>query len=141
MTPCPDPQTLCLYIAEALDDPRRREVDSHVDGCPSCQEALRAMLPPVCLPGVETATVCDRRPAGGDSDGQPPAIPGYVLSGQKLGSGGMAAVWLGRDTHLNRDVAVKVMRHVLRGRPHLARRFVEGAPAPGGRATHARQPH
>jgi serine/threonine-protein kinase len=127
MTPCPDPQTLRLYLAEELDGTRRDEVDAHVTACPACQEALRGMLPSLPLPGIDAPTVHEVPSFDPDPDEQPPAIPGYVLSGDRLGSGGMGVVWLGRDTRLNRAAAVKVMRHRLCGQPHVERRFVEEA--------------
>ena len=39
----------------------------------------------------------------------------------------MGVVWRGRDARLNREVAVKVMRHGLAGRPPLRARFVAEA--------------
>jgi serine/threonine-protein kinase len=127
MTTCPDSATLRLYLSEALTGSRQRELDSHIADCPTCQEVLRGMLPPLPLPGFDAATVCDGPLGDLDPDDEPPAIPGYVLSVEKLGAGGMAVVWLGRDTRLNRDVAVKVMQQRYAGHPQYHRRFVEEA--------------
>jgi serine/threonine-protein kinase len=46
---------------------------------------------------------------------------------QELGRGGMGAVFKGRDPHLGRDVAVKVLLDRHQGHPELCRRFLEEA--------------
>ena len=38
---------------------------------------------------------------------------GRYLVGQMIGTGGMADVYLGKDTRLNREVAIKVLRRDL----------------------------
>jgi hypothetical protein len=73
----------------------------------------------------------------------PPAERGdrYQLFGE-IARGGMGAILKGRDADLGRDLAVKVLLEEHRGKPELARRFVEEAqiggqlqhPAPGDRA-------
>jgi dipeptidyl aminopeptidase/acylaminoacyl peptidase len=83
---------------------------------------LLAVIPP--LPPRSTVRELG---APAESTETPPVLEGYTFSGQKLGSGGMGVVWLGRDTRLNRDVAVKVMQARLADQPHLVRRFVEEA--------------
>src|SRR5919106_4817571 len=57
---------------------------------------------------------------------------GTVLDGRyrllrRLGSGGMAVVWVARDERLGRDVAVKVLSDVLAGDADYRRRFVREA--------------
>jgi predicted Ser/Thr protein kinase len=42
---------------------------------------------------------------------------------RKLGSGGMAIVWLARDTKLDRDVAIKILSDVLSAAPGFRQRF------------------
>jgi serine/threonine-protein kinase len=87
----------------------------------------RAWIAGVLSEGAADPATVPAAPPAGDPDDEPPAIAGYSLSGNRLGAGGMAVVWLGRDARLNRDVAVKVMRHRLHGRPSVQRRFEEEA--------------
>jgi serine/threonine-protein kinase len=63
-----------------------------------------------------------------------PSLPGYEIRGE-LGRGGMGTALQGRDTHLGRDVAVKVLLEEHTGRPELARRFLEEAQI-GGQLQH-----
>jgi hypothetical protein len=86
-------------------------------------EAFRSLdLSTVPHPPVpEQATVPGQEP-GRAGDG-PPDMPGYEVLG-RLGEGGMAVVWRGRDLRLRRDVAVKVLKAGLAGEPQLARRFL-----------------
>ena len=44
-----------------------------------------------------------------------------------LGAGGMAEVYLARDTRLGRDIALKVVNESLAGSPELVRRFEQEA--------------
>jgi serine/threonine protein kinase len=54
----------------------------------------------------------------------------YQLFGE-IGRGGMGAILKGRDADLCRDLAVKVLLEVHRGKPELVRRFVEEAQIAG----------
>ncbi len=58
----------------------------------------------------------------------PPVLAGgrYVV-GAEIAGGGMGIVYAARDTHLDRDVAVKVLRPEQAGRPGAAERFAEEA--------------
>jgi serine/threonine protein kinase len=51
---------------------------------------------------------------------------------RRLGSGGMATVWMARDERLGRDVAVKVLSDVLAGDERYARRFEREARVAAG---------
>jgi serine/threonine-protein kinase len=67
---------------------------------------------------------------GGEASASAPAgaaaLPGYEVLGE-LGRGGMGLVLRGRDLHLGRDLAVKLLPEEYRGQPHLVRRFVNEA--------------
>ncbi len=51
---------------------------------------------------------------------------------EQVGEGGAALVFRGRDHHLDRDVAIKVLRPELAGDPEFAERFRREATAAGG---------
>src|SRR5512141_2666706 len=55
----------------------------------------------------------------------------------KLGEGGMGALYRARDTRLNRTVAIKLLREGSRRDPELARRLVQEARA----ASQLNDPH
>jgi serine/threonine-protein kinase len=66
------------------------------------------------------------RPAPWPDHGQLDASTRYQLVGE-LARGGMGAIFQGRDLHLGRDLAVKVIREEHRDHPEMVRRFVEEA--------------
>jgi len=55
--------------------------------------------------------------------------PYQIIAG--LGAGGMGEVYRARDTRLNRDVALKVLRSGMVGNPESRRRFAHEATAAG----------
>src|SRR5262245_28268298 len=71
--------------------------------------------------------------AGGDAPRPqaPPEVAGYEVLGPPLGRGGMGVVYQARDTHLGRDVAVKVLLEGHQRHPELYERFVEEARVAG----------
>jgi serine/threonine protein kinase len=46
---------------------------------------------------------------------------------EKIGAGGMGEVYKAHDEHLNRDVAIKVLREELAANPDRLRRFEQEA--------------
>jgi serine/threonine protein kinase len=54
---------------------------------------------------------------------------GHFRIESKLGEGGMGVVYLARDTHLDRPVAIKVLPHEAVANPERKRRFVQEAKA------------
>jgi tetratricopeptide (TPR) repeat protein len=75
--------------------------------------------------GASVWTVVGRQ-ASASVPGGAPSLPGYDVLGE-LGRGGMGLVLRGRDLHLGRDLAVKLLHEEYRGQPHLVRRFVNEA--------------
>jgi Serine/threonine protein kinase len=57
---------------------------------------------------------------------------GRYTVGQMIGTGGMADVYIGIDTRLNREVAIKVLRRDLAKDPAFVARFKKEALAAGG---------
>jgi serine/threonine protein kinase len=120
------------YRGRGGEAPAAREYRARFPGHDvAIDEAFRSLDPStVRLPPIpERLTVSQEAPGhvmpDGAEDG-PPALPGYEVLG-RLGRGGMGVVWRGRDRRLQRDVAIKVMKEELAGRPQLGPRFLEEA--------------
>src|SRR5262249_20714179 len=71
--------------------------------------------PPSCAPGGEVAE----------------PVPGRYDRLREVGRGGIGVVFRGRDRHLGREVAVKVLREGEHVRPEDRRRFVDEARVAG----------
>ncbi len=67
-------------------------------------------------------------PAAGAVSAMPAQLGVYAIK-KKLGEGGMGAVYLGVDTRLDREVAVKVMRPEIAAQPTARARFLREAKA------------
>jgi serine/threonine protein kinase/Flp pilus assembly protein TadD len=91
---------------------------------PDLEEELRRFLDDVLA--VQSRMRPLREAAGPTPLAQPFAIEPYVL-GPTIGEGGMGIVIRAHDTHLRRDVAIKVMQASAIERPDLAQRFVAEA--------------
>jgi serine/threonine-protein kinase len=95
--------------------------------------ALDGSLGPVSrvhLRDPETEAVTPvNRPGSAQMPAADPAGQLHLLG--EIARGGMGAVLKGRDTDLGRDVAVKVLLEGHRGKPDLARRFLEEAQIAG----------
>ena len=57
---------------------------------------------------------------------------GRYTVGEMIGTGGMADVYIGLDTRLDRQVAIKVLRRDLARNPEFVARFRKEALAAGG---------
>ena len=66
------------------------------------------------------------KPAAGGTEPSFPEIPGYEVL-EKLDEGGMGEVLLVHEPHLNRRLALKVLRAEYRQQADMIRRFVEEA--------------
>ncbi|MFO0958370.1 MAG: protein kinase [Isosphaeraceae bacterium] len=74
------------------------------------------------------------RPSSLEGFGRRDVSGRYQLVGE-LARGGMGAIYQGRDLHLGRDLAIKVIREEHRDHPEMVRRFVEEAQI-GGQLQH-----
>jgi hypothetical protein len=76
-------------------------------------------------------STCDTRPTHEEGGEAVPERAGrYEIRGA-IAHGGMGAVFLGRDTELNRDLAVKVLLQRHQEEPVLVRRFLDEAQISG----------
>ena len=121
MVACPSQTELCRYLNEQLDQYAVAQVEEHVETCEQCEIRIKRLLDESVFLGLETPTI--------DRDLQsPPEFQHYKCEESKiLGSGGFGVVWKMRDTRLNRDVAVKVMKFRDAEKQSLLRRFLSEA--------------
>lgn len=115
--PCPDSSELRDYLLGQLPDGEFETVDSHVNSCLTCADALK--LSPRMTDGLTFQL--SQLPA--DSD-----FGEYELI-HRLGQGGMGHVYRARHRMIGQDFALKVVKPELRDDPQFAERFrreVEG---------------
>jgi eukaryotic-like serine/threonine-protein kinase len=125
LQPHPSHETLQALAASRLPEDEASSAQQHVEQCPACQETLGAMAdateawaPPPAreLPGGEaTESFTPPSPARR-------RIGRYELL-DKLGEGGMGAVFKARDLDLDKIVAVKLLTARLTGDAVAVQRF------------------
>jgi serine/threonine protein kinase len=129
-----DPEGRPALLA-AIDPEVRREVESllaaHEATGPLDRLGAR-------VDDLRRALLASRTPASGTGSGdRPEALPlleegrrlGRHVIRARLGAGGMGEVYRAFDTRLQREVAIKILRHLAQGRPGALRRFEQEARA------------
>ncbi len=116
--PCPDDKTLKLSIAGRLAPQQIEWIERHLENCPACSERLSKLETEANIPILQDLkaaqlTGSDSMAVGGGSDSIDEGIPGtighYKVCGV-LGAGGMGTVYLAENSHLDRSVAIKVVK-------------------------------
>ena len=114
---CPDDKTLQLFIAGRLAQGQEEQIEKHLDGCEPCSKRLSELETKgkvAFFRDIQAAHAEDSATAMPvEGRAIPPIIPrsiGHYKVIDVLGSGGMGAVYLAENPHLDRKVAVKVVK-------------------------------
>lgn len=146
MLGCPSHEQLRNFLDGELPEADTEYIEGHAEACAACRELLARLTDPVGLPslwfrdGTEVLTprLRDLRAAPPPNLGENgslhalvslqgtlPEIPGYEVL-RELGRGGRGVVYLAREQHLRRLVAIKMVLHgALASAEDLARFRVE----------------
>ncbi len=98
MSVCPPLEILARFGSGSPEGSTDRALEAHINGCRSCQDVLDG-LAAVGSSGIGRV----------DTDPENlPRIPGFTIE-RELGRGRMGVVFLARDLHPDRPVAVKFL--------------------------------
>jgi predicted Ser/Thr protein kinase len=100
-------------LEDRLGEAARAALHQHVDGCAPCRRLLAEVTRAFVSAGASSAAVST---APLDDALAPPAVAGDLFDDYRierpLGRGGFGRVYLGRDLHLDRPVAIKLLAGV-----------------------------
>jgi hypothetical protein len=152
-TGCPGRAELEGFVVGTLADPEFARIAGHVEGCPDCEESLRALdhLADPFLSRLRQSTAADASELEAETETVPPGLieavrsaqpggrEGWLLSGEgprrlgkfevleRLGAGSFGYVFRARDTELGRVVAIKIPRAGSLAGPEDVTRFFREA--------------
>ncbi len=134
--PCPDPSHLQQFAFGRLESAEEERIETHLEQCPACRERLSELEragDDSLFQKIREANLHEvsRSEGSGDSsdlssehlsESLPDTIGNYKILGL-LGRGGMGTVYKGLNPHLNREVAIKVVKSSRSFRESALKRF------------------
>ena len=118
---CPTPAELTAFLLGDLPETELDEFAAHLEGCPRCEAAARA-LDGLTDPRLALLHSVARTRAAPVEAELPGRVGDYEVLGE-LGRGGMGVVCKAWHVHLHRVVALKVLRAGAFAEPDERRRF------------------